>query len=1359
MKLLGCHIDNFGAFRNFDLTFNDGLNVIMQANGWGKTTLSAFVKAMLYGFEGKRVRNVAENERLRYRPWQGGKYGGSLDFEARGREYRVIRTFGATAAKDDCKVVDIETGKSAASETGENVGEWLFGLDANAFQKSVFVVQNGFGFDGSTAGLRNRLNSLVNEADDVAGFDKAQAKLEERRKYYKKTGNRGAIAEISKDVAKLVDAEARADAKVAELRGIGVEIASYDSSISTLDARIAETQAAEEKDLAAIQQEQALLKVGAQLRNRQQETKTALEAATAAGTGKVPTVDNIGSAKRDIAELARIEREAAEAGEAAKRAAENRQEIEAKYPGGLPGKQELQDVRSRIADLMAREKAFAAAQPAEDAEHARLRNVVASDPGLIERAETAVERLGDVNAALAAGKAASDELRTARAQWGEKRKRISGIAKEAAESTQAAPADARAQAEALRRDARELRAAASEIVKMDAQCETLENQLAEEKAELDALSGGRTYEASDLDSLERASRAAGEVTQAVNAARAVRDAKASSLSETKRAAKAAREKVETQRAKAAQTKPGSPAPAIACFVIAVAAIAAGVALGPMSPTSLVLYVIGLALAIVGGVLLFRRKPAAQAEPDAADLRMASEAESAYERSKAEADRAESDLADAESSAHKATVELAAIVNGLFPGESFDNSTLVAQVPVLKERLSARSGHEAKVAAAQERLDAAVEQRDAALKRIAAMSERHDGIAGGSAEDRASAMEARATELTELAREASTAKRKIAAAIAEEMGVEASSIDSTTMETFISALGQEEPPGAVELAAKEKAAEDTAKAYASELSGLLESFGLESVGVAEIAVGAERIAKAIAGYRAEDARMMAAQKRSNEEAASLGSARAEIAAWAKTAGVASIDGLTDDWFSAVDADVAIREKATWEEQRARERADSARRRSAELRANLGSFFSGFGIEKPENMTAEIDALEKRADAVSELQKAAELADAELTRWMNENRTALESASARVKSQQTRDGSPRALDALRQQRDMFVKEKAQREEQRNALLESLENRLAVQQELELLSKKKQAATANLFTIQKTAEYLQKAREGLDGRYLGGLADRFGDYANAWLEGEEVEATIDSDFGVAIYDGDAARDVAGYSTGYQDLLDICLRMALVDTVFQAEPPFLIMDDPFTSLDEDKIRRAFLLLEALASKYQVIYFTCHPSRMEAADAETGKAAFVLPEQHARRELPRARAKREAEERARAQAELVASYAVVPVTGGRASIAPAGKRRTINSNLLNVEFVVDESTGTRDNSFEVHFIDEKGRVLCDRQTIEVIGGRTVPEKVRFSLATRDDSGSTYDMIIHEDERGPAELAARIPYKAEVSFATDDFGL
>lgn len=72
MKLIECHIAGFGPFKDCKLSFDDGLNVILQPNGWGKTSLSAYVKAMLYGFERKRVRDVSENERLRYKPWSGG---------------------------------------------------------------------------------------------------------------------------------------------------------------------------------------------------------------------------------------------------------------------------------------------------------------------------------------------------------------------------------------------------------------------------------------------------------------------------------------------------------------------------------------------------------------------------------------------------------------------------------------------------------------------------------------------------------------------------------------------------------------------------------------------------------------------------------------------------------------------------------------------------------------------------------------------------------------------------------------------------------------------------------------------------------------------------------------------------------------------------------------------------------------------------------------------------------------------------------------------------------------------------------------------------------------------------------------
>ena len=45
------------------MTFNDGINIINQPNGWGKSTLTAFFRAMLYGFDNKKEPGAFEKER------------------------------------------------------------------------------------------------------------------------------------------------------------------------------------------------------------------------------------------------------------------------------------------------------------------------------------------------------------------------------------------------------------------------------------------------------------------------------------------------------------------------------------------------------------------------------------------------------------------------------------------------------------------------------------------------------------------------------------------------------------------------------------------------------------------------------------------------------------------------------------------------------------------------------------------------------------------------------------------------------------------------------------------------------------------------------------------------------------------------------------------------------------------------------------------------------------------------------------------------------------------------------------------------------------------------------------------------
>ena len=43
MKLTRLHVENFGKLQNFDYSFDKGLNILLEENGWGKSTLAAFI--------------------------------------------------------------------------------------------------------------------------------------------------------------------------------------------------------------------------------------------------------------------------------------------------------------------------------------------------------------------------------------------------------------------------------------------------------------------------------------------------------------------------------------------------------------------------------------------------------------------------------------------------------------------------------------------------------------------------------------------------------------------------------------------------------------------------------------------------------------------------------------------------------------------------------------------------------------------------------------------------------------------------------------------------------------------------------------------------------------------------------------------------------------------------------------------------------------------------------------------------------------------------------------------------------------------------------------------------------------------
>ena len=71
MKLISCYIESFGGLSGYKKQFNTEFDAFFQRNGTGKTTLSAFILAMLYGMDSLRTNDKGLKDLARYLPWGG----------------------------------------------------------------------------------------------------------------------------------------------------------------------------------------------------------------------------------------------------------------------------------------------------------------------------------------------------------------------------------------------------------------------------------------------------------------------------------------------------------------------------------------------------------------------------------------------------------------------------------------------------------------------------------------------------------------------------------------------------------------------------------------------------------------------------------------------------------------------------------------------------------------------------------------------------------------------------------------------------------------------------------------------------------------------------------------------------------------------------------------------------------------------------------------------------------------------------------------------------------------------------------------------------------------------------------------
>lgn len=281
MRIESLHIDKFGKLRSFDLAFPEGLTIVRGDNESGKTTILAFLRAMLYGLNGKSA-SIAQNDRRKYMPWGETSMGGSLRLTDGRTAWEIARVFGQTKKQDTLRVTDLASGEAVELPAGDEPGRVLLGVDEAVFADTLYVSARGSRPSGDGAALTDKIRNLVGTGSEDVDLksvldrlraaknaiaprakDKGQLAAVQReqdevqRALLASAQEQQELARLRERVQALSDAPATAAGRataalrerIAEKERAALRLADYRRQVDALDARIAalEAQALPEK--------------------------------------------------------------------------------------------------------------------------------------------------------------------------------------------------------------------------------------------------------------------------------------------------------------------------------------------------------------------------------------------------------------------------------------------------------------------------------------------------------------------------------------------------------------------------------------------------------------------------------------------------------------------------------------------------------------------------------------------------------------------------------------------------------------------------------------------------------------------------------------------------------------------------------------------------------------------------------------------------------------------------------------------------------------------------------------------------------------------------------------------------------
>ncbi len=189
------NIKTFGMLTDFVLELSPTINVIEGENESGKSTIAAFIKYMLYGFDNETVPGALDERNKRIN-WASGTAEGTMYVKVKDKRYLISRSTSRIenadriTYKEDCSITDLETGTLAFGKVP--AGEVFFGVDSALFDNTAYIGQIGDSAI-SERSVKESIENILFSGSEKINNQRAAAKVSVKMENLLHAGGAGGV--------------------------------------------------------------------------------------------------------------------------------------------------------------------------------------------------------------------------------------------------------------------------------------------------------------------------------------------------------------------------------------------------------------------------------------------------------------------------------------------------------------------------------------------------------------------------------------------------------------------------------------------------------------------------------------------------------------------------------------------------------------------------------------------------------------------------------------------------------------------------------------------------------------------------------------------------------------------------------------------------------------------------------------------------------------------------------------------------------------------------------------------------------------------------------------------------------------